>query len=192
MENFNEQIRRIAAHHNISESSARELVHGLLRTGGGQVQFNIPEFAGMGQWMPGLVMAGSLFDYGLKARVDAVCSDISQQVRSGGLQPPVLNEPVGQGQASLTWNRGGNWWPGDLGIAAASGGQNDMRYAWFPSSRRLAVDLGGRVWVYDTADHSIGGVSQQQSGGNMKLTFTSQYGTVDISSLTVVSRGGDA
>lgn len=189
MENFDEQLRHIAVQHKISETSARQLVQGLLRTGGGQVQFDVPEFGGMGQWMPGMVMAGSLFDHGLKARVDAVCSDISQQVRSGGLRPPAVVDPIRHGQASLTWDRSGNWWPGDLGIPAASGGQNDMRYAWFPSSRRLAVDLGGRVWVYDTADHNIGGVSQQQSGGHMVLAFTSQHGTVDISSLAVVSRG---
>lgn len=89
----------------------------------------------------------------------------------------------------MSWNPGGNWWPGDLGAPASTGAQNNMRYAWFAGSRRLAVDLGRRVWVYDTGDHNIGGVSQQQSGGGMTLTFTSQYGVVDLAALPVVSRG---
>ena len=56
-------------------------------------------------------------------------------------------------------------------------------------ARRLAVDLNGHVTVYDTLDHQIGGVSQQQGGGS-SLTFTSQYGTVSVSSLPIVSVDG--
>ena len=33
--------------------------------------------------MPGMVMAGDMFNYGLKARVDSVCADIAQQVDPG-------------------------------------------------------------------------------------------------------------
>jgi hypothetical protein len=190
MQDFQENIREVARRHNISEPSAYQLVNGLLSTGGGQVQFNVPEFGGMGQWMPGMVMAGDMFNYGLKARVDAVCSDIAQQVRSGALRPPApAPAPAGSPGVSLSWSGQNNWWPGDLGSPASSGAQNNMRYAWFPATRRLAVDLGGRVWVYDTGDHNIGGVSQQQSGGGMTLTFTSQYGMVDVAALPVVSRG---
>jgi hypothetical protein len=43
------------------------------------------------------------------------------------------------------------------------------------------------VWVYDTLDHQIGGFSQQQGMGS-GITFTSQYGTVDLGSLPVVQR----
>ena len=43
--------------------------------------------------------------------------------------------------------------------------------------------------VYDTLDHQIGGVSQQQGSGG-SLTFTSQYGTVSISQLPIVSVDG--
>ena len=156
------------------------------------MQFNVPEFGGMGQWMPGMVMAGSLFDQNLKSRVDTVCSDISQKVRSGiwPLQPRYRPIPSPtRWQATPSGIAAGNWWPGDLGTPAASGGQNDMRYAWFPTTRRLAVDLHGRVWVYDTGAHDIGGVSQQQSGGGTSLVFTSQFGAVDVSSLPVISRG---
>jgi len=45
------------------------------------------------------------------------------------------------------------------------------------------------VTVFDTLDHNISGVSQQQ-GGNTSLTFSSQYGTVSTLSLPLVSGPG--
>ena len=83
----------------------------------------------------------------------------------------------------------GQWWPGDLGSPSSTGGQNNVRYAVFPGSRRLVVDIGGQVTVYDTLDNQIGGVSQQQ-GGNDSMTFSSQYGTIAVNSLPVVSING--
>ena len=79
---------------------------------------------------------------------------------------------------------GDAWWPGDLGRPASSGGQDGTRYAVFPDRRRLAVEQDGRVAVYDTGDHRIGGVSQQQSGGGGGgPCFSSQHGDVDLSQL---------
>ena len=43
--------------------------------------------------------------------------------------------------------------------------------------------------VYDTLDHQISGVSQQQGHGG-SVTLTSQHGTVGISTLPVVSVDG--
>jgi hypothetical protein len=60
-----------------------------------------------------------------------------------------------------------------------------MRYACFPDQRRLAVMQDGRVRVYDTGDHRIGGFSQQQSSGQ-RLSFSSQLGTVRLEGLTEV------
>ena len=84
-----------------------------------------------------------------------------------------------------------SWWPSDLGSPGAVGSQNSVRYAYFPDQRRLAVKTGGDVWIYDTLDHQIGGFSQQQGSGG-SITFTSQYGTVNLSSLPVVSQNGRA
>ena len=84
-----------------------------------------------------------------------------------------------------------SWWPSDLGSPNGSGGQNNVRYAYFSNARRLAVDLNGNVTVYDTLDHQIGGVSQQQSA-NGSLTLSSQYGTVDVANLPVISVNGVA
>jgi hypothetical protein len=64
-----------------------------------------------------------------------------------------------------------------------------MRYAWFSQARRLAIESNGQVIIYDTLDHNIGGVSQQQSGG-YSVTFSSQYGYVDLSRLPVISING--
>ena len=80
------------------------------------------------------------------------------------------------------------WWPADLGSPASVGAQNDLRYAFFPAARRLAIARGGQVTVYDTGDHRIGGFSQQQSG-DQSLTFTSQYGLVRVADLPVVGVG---
>jgi hypothetical protein len=51
------------------------------------------------------------------------------------------------------------------------------------------VQTGSDVWVYDTLDHQIGGFSQQQGSGG-SILFTSQYGTVNLSTLPVVSQNG--
>ena len=83
----------------------------------------------------------------------------------------------------------GQWWSPELGFPNGSGGQNQVRYAYFNLARRLAVELSGHVTVYDSLDHEISGVSQQQ-GSQGSLIFTSQYGTVSVSSLPIVSVDG--
>jgi hypothetical protein len=98
---------------------------------------------------------------------------------------------VGAGSVSLfvpeaPARASGQWWPAELGFPNGSGGQNQVRYAYFNPARRLAVELNGHVTIYDSLDHEIGGVSQQQ-GSQGSLTFTSQYGTVNVSSLPIVS-----
>ena len=57
-----------------------------------------------------------------------------------------------------------------------------MRYAFFPGSRRLAIQVGGQVRVYDTGNHMLTGFSQAQSG-DQSLTFNSQYGIVRVADL---------
>jgi hypothetical protein len=78
---------------------------------------------------------------------------------------------------------GPKWWPEDLGEPSSSGGQNDIRYAFFPEARRLAIKQDGNVTVYDSGDHRIGGVSQQQGGA---LAFSGQNGDVKVDELRTV------
>jgi hypothetical protein len=77
------------------------------------------------------------------------------------------------------------WWPKELGDNPNSaGGQNETRYAFFAEKKRLAVDTGdGKIQLYDTGDHRISGVQQHQSGNGRKVTFTSQHGEVDLTTL---------
>ena len=75
------------------------------------------------------------------------------------------------------------WWPEDLGHPASSGGQNDVRHAFFPDRRRLAIRRDGAVSLYDTADHRIGGVPQHGGGGGRPLAFPSQVGEVTLDGL---------
>jgi hypothetical protein len=51
--------------------------------------------------------------------------------------------------------------------------------------------VNGNVTVYDTLDNNIGGISQQQ-GGNSSLTFSSQYGTIPVNTLPIVSGAGSS
>jgi hypothetical protein len=74
------------------------------------------------------------------------------------------------------------WWPGDLGQPSTSGSQNGMRYAFFPDKRRLLIDENGKVTTYDSGDHRIGGVSQQDSH-ERTLAFTSQDGPIKLEDL---------
>ncbi|TCO80880.1 putative oligomerization/nucleic acid binding protein [Plasticicumulans lactativorans] len=105
-----------------------------------------------------------------------------QQDGSGPLGPVSLFVPPAPGD-------GGDWWGSELRWPNSTGAQNDVRYALFAQARRLAIEVNGHVTVYDTLDHQIGGFAQQQGYGG-SLSFTSQYGLVDVASLPVVSIDG--
>jgi hypothetical protein len=77
---------------------------------------------------------------------------------------------------------GPKWWPEDLGDATSSGAQNNVRYAFFPAKQRLAIERDGEMTLYDSGDHQISGVSQQQ-GSSSSLVFTSQKGSVGVDEL---------
>jgi hypothetical protein len=108
----------------------------------------------------------------------------SQQQSNGNFGPASLFVPPAPGTS-------GDWWPGDLRWPNSTGAQNGVRYAYFAQARRLAIEVNGRVTVYDTLDHQIGGFSQQQSYGGT-LSFNSQYGLIDVASLPVISVDGVA
>lgn len=154
------------------------MAYALHAGGGTMAQFDIPELGGSGQWMRGgMTMVGNMFDNALKARVDALCAELAQLLTTTAVFPARGAEPPGQ-------SRSGGWWPADLGVPSATGGQNDARYAIFPATRRLAIHVDGGIRVFDTGEHRIGGVQQQQGGRRGSVTFTSQFGTFDVSSLT--------
>ena len=191
-------IQDLAQRYGISSDAAITMLYAVMNGNGTMAQFSHPELGGSGQWMQGgMTMVGDMFNYGLKAKVDGLCVEISNQLMN---QPAYFQPPVSQSQFQSSANgqggslfvsaaAAGQWWPSDLGSPSSTGGQNNVRYAVFPGSRRLVVDLGGQITVYDTLDNQIGGVSQQQ-GGNDSMTFSSQYGTINVSSLPVISING--
>ena len=171
-------ISDIAARHGLSRESVLAMLYALNAGGGTMAQFDIPELGGSGQWMRGgMTMVGNMFDNSLKARVDALCAELSQLLVTTWVFP-----------AGTTGSQSGlastKWWPGELGVPSSSGGQNDARYAVFPGTRRLVIEMNGVARVFDTGDHRIGGVQQQQGGRHGTVFFTSQLGTFDVSSLT--------
>jgi hypothetical protein len=189
-------IQDLAQRYGVSTDAAITMLYAVMNGNGTMAQFSHPELGGSGQWMQGgMTMVGDMFNYGLKSKVDGLCVEISNQLMNqpGYFQPAQSqfqssgNAPVGNLFVSAA--AAGQWWPSDLGSPSSTGGQNNVRYAVFPGSRRLVVDIGGQVTVYDTLDNQIGGVSQQQ-GGNDSMTFSSQYGTINVSSLPVISING--
>jgi len=204
-------INELARRYGISTDGVMAMLQALINGNGTMAQFNHRELGGGGQWMlGGMTMVGDMFNHGLKAKVDGLCTELSRLLAQQPFVPfaPVdssqsqwqggqATQPVGYGgsagQVSMfvpgAPGGSGSWWPGDLGFPNASGGQNNTRYAYFAGPRRLAVEVNGQVTVYDTLDHQIGGVSQQQGSGS-SLTFTSQYGTVDVVNLPLVSGPG--
>ena len=185
-----EAIRAVAARHGLGEAAVSALWDAVLRGGGGMAQFSHPELGGMGQWSgTGMVQIGDMFNDGLKARVAAACRDVAEAMRAAPAASDLAPGPDRDGtpgQPGRTPADASAWWPGNLGQPSASGAQDGVRYAYFAGRRRLAIDRGGQVTLYDTGRHRIFGVSQRQSRGR-HLAFTADDGTVDIDSLAVVS-----
>ncbi|MBP0484344.1 SHOCT domain-containing protein [Sagittula salina] len=206
-------LAAICERHGVTEQTVRALMEAIVRGGGTQAQFDIGELGGMGQWSRGgMTMVGDMFNSGLQARVSALCDDIAQAGGSAALFKPARaaqamasgqyqsqGQSHGQSQGQSMGLGGGmamgrgqemvmgfGWWPEDLGHPSAQGRQNDLAYAVFPQKQRLAVMLAGRITLYDTGRHEIGGVSQDNGGWR----FTSQFGEVDLSKLEVVAGDG--
>jgi hypothetical protein len=189
----------VATRHGVSLDVALTLLGALAQRNGRQAQFNHPELGGMGQWSQGgMIMIGDMFNQGLKNRVDALCHELTDFLRSQPLAGVEAAHFQSQSQSGgeevslyvAATESATGWWPEELGSATSTGAQNDMRYACFPGRRRLAIQQGGRVCVYDTGEHTISGFSQQQ-GGDQSLTFTSQFGLVRVADLALISPPSD-
>ncbi len=203
-------IDNIAQRHGFSSNAVLSMLESVINGNGSMAQFNHPEFSGSGQWMSGgMTMVSDMFNNYLKGRVNNLCSELAQLVanqpdllRSGSFQSQSQND---QQQSNYSGQYSSNnptpsaslfvagtssdWWPSDLRWPNSTGAQNGVRYAYFAQARRLVIEVNGRVTVYDTLDHQIGGFSQQQSYGG-SLSFSSQYGLIDVGSLPIISVDG--
>jgi hypothetical protein len=178
-----ELVDRMAKKHAVS-SAAVHVVLAALRSGGGRMaQFSHADFGGMSQWSPGMSMVGDMFNTQLKAKLDALCSDIAANLDSSEMAGGT--RVAGDAVSYRSTGRSADWWPAGLGRPGAVGAQNDLRYAVFPDARRLVIDDQGAITVYDTGSHRIFGVAQAQSA-DRTLTFTSQDGLVRIADLRAV------
>ena len=149
------------------------------------------ELAGLVASQPDLVRSGS---FQSQSQGAGPAYGQQQPFWGGAAHPPTSGGSAIAGSASLlipAADGGGDWWGSSLRWPDSTGSQNGVRYAYFSQARRLAIELQGHVTVYDTLDHRIGGFSQQQSGTG-SLSFTSQYGLVDVNSLPVVSVDGQS
>lgn len=169
-----DRLQKIAETHGVSVEAVQDVYNALRRTGGKSAQFHHPDLGGMGQWMPGMVMVGRLFDSRLKAKVDALCTDLAALVAA---------EPEEHGAFS---QRASVWWASSFGKPNAAGAQNGIRYAYFAAPNRLIIERNGVQRLYDTTGYRIQGVSQQQNDGDASLTFTSDRGPVRLEDLPSV------
>ncbi len=172
LDNKRAAIAGLARTHHMSEGAMTHLLDALQRGNGSAAQFNHPELGGMGQWMAGgMIMIGDGYNHALKATIAHLCAE---------LVPLATRTVAPSGGGFSAFPRLGEsraWWPDELGAASASGAQNGVRYAYFATARRLALEIAGRVTIYDTLDHIISGVAQQQ-GKASTLRFQSQHGIV--------------
>lgn len=185
-------VEDVAQRHGVGTDAVFTLLMALVAGHGTQAQFSHPDLGGMGQWSQGgMIMVGDMFNNALKFRVDALCNELSGLLRSTDLFAPAPSSFQSQSQSGggvslfVAGSSNGGRWPSELGSPSSAGSQNDLHYAVFPAVRRLAIEQGGRITVYDTRDHHITGFSQQQ-GGDQSLTFTSQYGLVRVADLAQV------
>src|ERR1700682_4294040 len=75
--NDSDLVARMAKKYSVSPAAV-QVVLAALRSGGGRMaQFSHADFGGMSQWSPGMSMVGDMFNTQLKAKLDALCSDIS-------------------------------------------------------------------------------------------------------------------
>lgn len=186
-----ELVDRLASRTGFSAEAVAHMLAAVQVGRGSMAQFSHPEFGGPGQWMRGgMLMIGDMFNTSLKGRVEALVCELAKAVADADASMEAAGgEGVGRGGSAFSFFTAGDsstWYPADLGMPSSSGSQNVTRYAYFAEKRRLAVDVGHGVCVYDTLDHRIVGFGQQQDGA-ATMVFTSQHGLVSLSSLPIVS-----
>lgn len=71
------KLRALAARYGVSLGAVEVLAAALKVSGGKLAQFNHPELGGMGQWMPSMIMLGDMFNVSLRARVDALATELA-------------------------------------------------------------------------------------------------------------------
>ncbi len=181
-------VEYLGQKYGVGAEAVMTLLEALLRGNGDTAQFSHPDLGGAGQWSRGrAAMIGDGFNEALRARVEGLCAELADLAKRESSEQRGASGEFSLFVPSAGFS-GGAWWDPELGIPSSSGSQKNLSYAWFRSARRLAIRIGGRVFVYDTGDYEICGIAQQQ-GLDASLTFISQHGPVRLAELRGVSNG---
>ena len=171
-----QRINDLAQHYRVSTDAVMALLQALVNGNGTMAQFSHPELGGSGQWLQGgMTMVGDMFDHGLKAKVDGLCTELSQIL---GQQPFVPSPRSSQSQSpggQQQQQQGGSGGPGMVGggpavslfVPAArefrqlvAGGPGFPERDRFPEQhslrllRQLAAAGRGDPWARDRLRHA--------------------------------------
>jgi hypothetical protein len=76
-------IEEVAIRTGFSPDAVTSMFFSIVAGRGGMAQFSHPDFGGSGQWMAGgAIMISDMFNNALKARVDALCNELSALILS--------------------------------------------------------------------------------------------------------------
>jgi hypothetical protein len=76
-------VEEIAHRTGFSQEAVTSMLFSIVGGRGGMAQFSHPELGGSGQWMAGgAIMISDMFNNALKARVDALCNELSALIRN--------------------------------------------------------------------------------------------------------------
>ena len=145
-------------------------------------QFSHADFGGMSQWSPGMTMVGDMFNNDLKSKLDFICTELASHIAEASSELVNDDRPDA---AEVSYRSAGAQRPM---VARRSRNSEFRGCAERPALRRLsetkrlAIQDGRQIVVYDTGDHKIFAVAQAQSR-DQTLTFTSQTGLVRVSEL---------
>lgn len=164
------KIKEIASKYQVSEGTVRALLEGLKASGGRQVQFNISELGGMGQWQSGMVMIGDMFNHSLKAKVSELCTELSALSVSMPEEEPTSTKTEKTESSRKS-------------PATFKGSQNGSHYSYYAKDNLLEVEEGGKTVKYDTSGYALAGAQQSQSNDTKSLSFSYPGGTVRLKDL---------
>jgi hypothetical protein len=76
-------VEELAHRTGFSQEAVTSMLFSIVSGRGGMAQFSHPEFGGSGQWIAGgAIMISDMFNNALKARVEALCNELSALIRS--------------------------------------------------------------------------------------------------------------
>ena len=151
--NDGDLVDRMAKKHSVSPAAVQVVLAALRRGGGRMAQFSHADFGGMSQWSPGMSMVGEMVNTQLKAKLDALWTNIAAHLDASETDDGARPE---EGEVSYrSWARSEDWWPTGSGRPGAVGAQNDLHYAVFLETHRLVIDDKGTLSVYDAGSRGF-------------------------------------